>query len=164
MESKAQNRVYVTMMVDSLKKKEKVLRSLLEMTEKQSALLKEEQLDADLFSTLIDQKGKEIEELDSLNDGFDRLFHSIKEELERNREDYREEIQTMQRLIAVVSELSVSVQAVESQNNERFKKFLAREKDAIKNFYVNNRTASSYYQNMANVHREDKSYFFNEKK
>ena len=110
------------------------------------------------------EKERAIVELNELDGGFDGLFKLVKKQIESDREQYREEIQQMQQLIAVLSELDVSIRSLESQNNERFKKFLGREKDMIRNYHINNRTATTYYQNMANVHRKENSYFFNEKK
>lgn len=164
MKGQQQSQVYVTMMLDSLKKKESVLSSLVDITKKQDRLLSEENLDADEFDTTIDQKEVLITQINELDDGFERLYSDVKSELEVNRENYRKEIQMMQRQIGMISDLSVKIQTLENRNSEKMKKFLAREKDMIRSYHINNRTAATYYQNMANVHREDKSYFLNEKK
>ena len=47
MDNQNQNRVYVTMMVDALKKKENVLTFLLEKTREQEMLLRSDELDED---------------------------------------------------------------------------------------------------------------------
>ena len=159
-----QGLVYVTMMLDSLKKKETILGALLGITQKQDRLLSEENLDVDEFNKTLEQKEDLIVRINELDDGFERLYSDVKSELEAKREDYCKEIQMMQRKIGTLSDLNVRIQALESRNSEKMKKFLAKEKDVIRSYHINNRTAATYYQNMANVHREDKSYFLNEKK
>lgn len=164
MEKKDQNRVYVDMMVDALKKKEGILRFLYEKTKAQEILLKEENLDVDAFEKTVEQKGEKIDSLNELDSGFDMLFKTVKKEIMENRDEYRDAILQMQELIATISELGVSIQALENQNSTRFKVFLSKERKMIREFNVNSRTASNYYQNMANVSRPEQSYFFNEKK
>lgn len=164
MEGRNRNAVYVDMMVDTLKKKESLLRFLYTKTKEQEILLKEDVLDADAFEKTVEEKGAKIADLDELDSGFDRLFAYVKKEMMNNREQYREQIQQMQRLISEVSDLGVSIQALENQNSMRFRAYLARERKAIRDFNVNRRTTANYYQNMTNINRPEQSYFFNEKK
>lgn len=159
-----QNRTYVNMMVDVLQRKRAILEQLLEDTREQERLLLNEKMDVDAFNALVESKGTQIEELNEIDEGFDALFQRVKSEIVSHRENYRSQIETMQSLIAEVSSLGVSVQALEQQNCERFKAFLARERQGIRDFHVNNRMASAYYQNMPNIHRDNQSYFLNEKK
>lgn len=159
-----QNRVYVDMMVDTLRRKKKILLFLQEKTREQEILLKDEEMDPALFQTLIDEKGVKIEELNQIDEGFDTLFRNVEKEITTNREEYKSEILEMQRLIGEVSELGIQIQALEHQNSGHFKVYLANQRKTIREFHVNNRTASSYYQNMANAHKSEQSYFFNETK
>lgn len=164
MENKDRNRVYVDMMVDALKKKEGILRFLYGKTKEQEILLKEDNLDVDAFEKTVEEKGEKIDSLNEIDSGFDMLFKAVKKEIVENRDEYREAILQMQDLIAGISELGVSIQALENQNSTRFKAFLSKERKMIREFNVNNRTASNYYQNMANASRPGQSFFFNEKK
>lgn len=164
MEKNNRNLVYVDMMIDTLKRKESILRFLYEKTKEQEILLKEEEMDADAFEKTVEDKGEKIERLNEIDSGFDMLFKAVKEEITENPDEYRESIVQMQGLIAAISELGVSIQALENQNSMRFKAFLAKERKMIREFNVNSRTATNYYQNMTNVKRPEQSYFFNEKK
>ena len=159
-----ESRTFVIMMVDSLKKKKKVLVQLLSLTKKQEDLYQNDKLKTDSFDYLFEKKEEAIDQLNTLDEGFEQLFRRIKPEIEKNRLLYEEEIRTMQKLIAEISELSVKIQTIERQNSERFKKFLAKEREIIKNYYVNSKIATAYHQNMNNVQRTKESYFFNEKK
>lgn len=164
MENGNQNRVYVDMMVDTLRRKKNILVFLLEKTRQQEILLKDDEMDPDEFQALVDEKGIKIDELNQMDEGFDALFRSVEQEITRNRKDYKEEILEMQKLIHEVSELGIQVQALEHQNSGHFKVYLANQRKRIRDFHVSNRTASSYYKNMANAHKQEQSYFFNETK
>ncbi len=159
-----QNSIYVNMMVDVLKRKERILTDLLEKTREQEELLKQEEMDQERFHEILDEKGELIEELNEIDEGFDALFQKLEQEIRTHREQYRDHIAEMQKRIGTVSELGIQIQALESQNSEHLKVYLAAQRKRIREFHVNQKTASNYYQNMANTHRNEQSYYFNEKK
>ena len=150
------NSVYVRMMVDVLKRKEKILQQILEQTKEQEVILKQEDVDYDRFQELLD-------ELNQIDEGFDALFKKVEKEITVHKKNYLTEIVTMQKLISAVSDLGLRIQALEAQNSERFKIYLASKRKQIHDYHVNSQTASRYYQNMANSHRPEQSYYFNEK-
>lgn len=152
------------MMVDALKRKKEILAFLYEKTKEQEQLLKDEGMSQDAFQATIDAKGEKIDDLNEIDEGFDTLFKYVEEEITKNRMAYKGEIQEMQKLIGEVSELGIQIQALEHQNSGHFKVYLANQRKAIKEFHVNNKTASRYYKNMANTHKSEQSYFFNEAK
>ena len=160
----AREEVYVNMMVDTLQQKKVILEQLLHQTKEQEALLKDEEMNMDAFQKMINLKGEEIEKLNQMDEGFDTLFRHVEKEINENRMAYKSQIQKMQKLINEVAELGIQIQALEHQNSGHFKIYLANQKQAVKKFHTNNRTAASYYQNMANAHKPGKSYFFNETK
>lgn len=159
-----QSGVYVTMMVDTLRQKEQILTSLYDKTREQEVLLKDEDMDADRFSQLIEEKGIMIERLNQMDEGFNALFKLVEDAISADRDKYKNEIQTMQKLISVVSELGIQIQALEKQNSGHFQIYLANQRKQVREFHQSSRTAANYYQNMANVHRADQSYFMNETK
>lgn len=164
MEKQSSNGVYVDMMVDTLRHKKEILVFLLEKTRKQEALLKDDELEIERFEAIIEEKGQKIEELNRLDEGFDSLFKFVEKEITQNRMAYKAKIQTMQKLIGEVSELGIQIQALEHQNSGHFKVYLANQRKTIRDFHLNSKTASSYYQNMANTHKPEQSYFFDRKK
>lgn len=161
-EKEYENSVYVRMMADSLKKKEHILEFLYRKTAEQETILKSDEPDLEQFQQTIDEKGVQIAQLDQLDQGFDTLFHMVEKEIQKNRRNYKEEILEMQEQIRRVSDLSMKIQVLERQNSERLKGFLAKKKGEIREARMNGRTASSYYQNMANAHKSDQSYYLNE--
>ncbi len=159
-----ENSVYVHMMVDSLKRKKQILMTLLSLTREQEQLLKYDELDADRFSAIIEEKGGQIDALNKIDEGFDTLFQYVKREIHANRMVYQSQIQAMQKLIGEVSELGIQIEALEHQNSGHFKVYLANQRKNIREFHLNNKSTSSYVQNMANAYNPDQSVFFNQTK
>ena len=164
MNEQSKNGVYVDMMCDALKRKKQILQVLLDQTRLQETLLRDEEMDPEQFNITIEKKGTQIEELNKIDEGFESLFKYVEKEITSNKLAYKEKIQKMQQLIGEVSELGIRIQALEHQNSVHFEVYLANQRKKIRDFHVSNKTASSYYQNMANVHKPDQSYFFNETK
>ena len=127
-----ENSVYVHMMVDSLKRKKQILMTLLSLTREQEQLLKDDELDADIFSAIIEEKGGQIDALNKIDEGFDTLFQYVKREIHANRMVYQSQIQAMQKLIGEVSELGIQIEALEHQNSGHFKVYLANQRKNIR--------------------------------
>lgn len=164
MDNGSPNSVYVGMMEDALRRKKEILVFLYEKTKEQELLLKDDEMDEEKFRATIDEKGEKIDDLAKIDEGFDTLYKYVEKEITANRMAYKQQIQNMQKLIGEVSELGIQIQALEHQNSGHFKVYLAKQKNLIREFRVNNKTASSYYQNMSNTHKAEQSYFFNERK
>ena len=65
------------MMVDTLERKKEILKQLLDQTREQETLLKDEEMDADVFQNIITLKGEEIDKLNQIDEGFDALFRHV---------------------------------------------------------------------------------------
>lgn len=163
-EMENENSVYVNMMEDSLERKKRVLVRLLEQTREQEILLKDEEMDPDRFLAIVEEKGTQIDELNRLDEGFDRLFKAVEKEIQANRSAYEGQIRSMQKLIREVSELGIQIQALEHQNSGHFKVYLANQRKEIREFHLNNRTAANYFQNMANAGGGNEPYYFDKTK
>ena len=68
------NSVYVRMMVDVLKRKEKILQRILKQTKEQEVILKQEDVDYERFQSILDEKGKQIDELNEIDEGASRYM------------------------------------------------------------------------------------------
>ena len=80
------NSVYVRMMVDVLKRKEKILQRILKQTKEQEVILKQEDVDYERFQSILDEKGKQIDELNEIDEGFDALFKKVEKEITAHKE------------------------------------------------------------------------------
>ena len=106
---------YIEILLESLQKKKTLLEAIQEENQKQEAAVKADG-GLEAFDKTVKKKGRLIRELNGLDDGFETVYARIKEELVQNPTAYRNEIAQMQRLIAEITELSVSVQASEQRN------------------------------------------------
>ena len=161
----ADNSVYVSMMTDSLQKKKDILTVLYEQTkEQETLLLADGQMDVDRFEELLEEKGKGIDELNSLDNGFDNLFKKLGQELTINRGAYEKEILHMKGLIGDITELSTGITVLEKRNHDRFAGYIADERKRFREASKSQQTAASYAQSMSGYHKPGTSYFVNEKK
>lgn len=141
-------RRYMTLMIDSLMKKRGLLIEIQKVNEKQTELLKAEAFEQEAFDGTMKEKGKLIEKLDSLDEGFDSLYQRIREELNSNKSLYRDEIAKMQALIKDISERSVSIQVAEQRNKAVLGQIYRKENEKLKQIRNSRRVMKDYYNSM----------------
>ena len=154
--------MYLRMMADVLKKKEFHLQELLTLTKIQEQLLKAEELDDAAFNETIEKKEVHIKKILEFDSGFQAIYNRIEEELKNHTAEYKEQVQELQQLIAGVTELGVSLQALEQKNKTSMEVHLSERKKGIKQFKVSKQTADRYYKNMVGM-QQGTSYFMDEK-
>lgn len=149
------------MMADILRKKETHLEELLALTKEQEQLLKAEELDDEAFSRTIEKKEVHIKKIQEFDSGFQSIYNRIEEELKQHRAEMKDDIQKLQQMIARVTELGVSLQALEQKNKMSMETRLQERKKGIKQFKVSRQTANHYYKSMVDVQQ---GTFMDEKK
>lgn len=148
-------RQYVQMMIESLQKKEVVIKGLLEKSEEQKKVLSAEEVDWDVFDNLTIEKGELIDELLKLDEGFESIFERIKEPLTVNKELYKTEIGFMQASIASLTEKSTKLEALEQRNKKLVESRMAESRQVIKQSKVGSQAAMQYYQKMNRINTVD---------
>ena len=148
---------YIAIMIQSLEKKEQVLDKIIELDTVQKNQLEDPNLTPDDFDDVVEQKSKLIEQLDNLDSGFEKLFERVKEELEGNKETYKEEICIMQDHIRKITDKSVKIQSQEARNKVNGIKKQARQVRKGAN------VASKYYQSMTKTGYVDPQFMDNKK-
>ena len=140
------------------------MEELLTLTQQQSEVLQQENMDIDVFEQLMAQKEKALGEINILDKGFDSVYHKVSPYLEQDKQSYRSAILEMQNLIRVITDCGVKIEGLERRNREVFQRYLLKQRQEIGNSRASNRTAVSYYQNMPNQHHAWQSYFLDKKK
>lgn len=158
------NAVYVKILVDTLEKKKETLEFLTMVTKEQEELLKSEPFSMEQFEETLDKKEKVIQNLNQLEDGFEAFYKRIELIIRTEKDNYKEELQRAQKLIAEITDMSVRLQAMEARNKEKLTREFANQRQEIRSFKVSSQTAEKYYHNMANQHQEGQSYFMDRKK
>ncbi len=146
---------YMQMMAESLVKKSEILSQLIDKTNVQRTVVSAEEVDWDVFDEIVEDKGKLVEELVKLDDGFDALYTRVKEELSVNKAAHKDKIAKMQILIKEVTEKSTELQAMEHRNKSLIEQRFSESKKAIKQSKLGSKAAMEYYQRMNNLKNVD---------
>ena len=85
------------MLEESLQKKIAILEKIEEQNDKQRDVLSvPEEVDEEAFDATVEAKGRLIDEINSLDDGFQSLFDRVKEEIGDHKDQYADQIKRMQ--------------------------------------------------------------------
>lgn len=146
---------YLKVMQESLLKKKEILDSILKASEKQREIVEATEVDWDAFDRSVEAKGVLIENLTKLDVGFETLYGRVKDELDANREVYRNDIAVMQNLIREITSLSASVETLEQRNKVLIERRFAQAKQQIKQSKIGSKAAMEYYQKMNKLNTVD---------
>lgn len=149
-----ENKSYVDMMIDSLKKKIVLLEKISEFNGMQKQTLSVEDFDADDFDSLVEEKNKLILEINKLDDGFETMYDRVRDELQQNKAAYADEIQVMQECIGRIVGLTSSIEAEEKRIRSEVEKQFSRLRQSIKETRKNSAVVSQYYKSMSKIDSE----------
>lgn len=139
---------YLTLLEESLRKKLQVMADIQKYNLRQQELFQSGKADMDKFDEYVEEKGALIDRLNLLDSGFEKLYANVAEELKGGREQYVDQIRTLQDLIAEVTETSVAIQAQEARNKKLIEDFFRRERDGIRAGRKSSKVALGYYKTM----------------
>ena len=139
----------LTILSESLDKKLQILAEIQEYNKKQEQSFSGEAVNLEGFDEAIAEKGRLIEKLEKLDEGFEAVYHRLADELKDNREKYKSQIMALQDKIRRVTELGVSVQAQEQRNKKLVEQYFARERSHIRQERKNSKAAYDYYRSMS---------------
>ena len=149
---------YIDIMLQSLKKKEQVLKAIIDENLKQREILEDVNGEADAFDATVEAKAKLIEQLEQLDSGFEKLFERMKEELEGNQDKYAEQIRQMKEYIKKITDKSIEIQAQEARNKDLMTSKFATIKKQVKTMRKSSAAASEYYKTMAKLNYVDPQF------
>ena len=140
---------YVRILLDTLDRKQKILKEIYAVTKRQELLLKE--------------KSKCLEVLNQLDDGFEALYKKVREELQNNPGKFQPEIEKLQGYIRGIMDLSVSIQALEQRNKLAMERYFLRHRKNIQTYRSSRQKVNTYYNTMAKFNPHQ-SFFMDQKK
>ena len=117
---------YLTLLEESLKRKLQVMAEIQKYNLRQQEIFQAGEADMDKFDEYMEEKGRLIDRLNALDSGFEKLYANVAEELKGNREQYAEQIRTLQGLVAEVTDTSVTIQAQEARNKKLIDDFFRK--------------------------------------
>lgn len=139
---------YLQSLIDGLERKSKLLDELTVYTEKQQEIVSQPEIDWDAFDKTIDDKDKLVNELITIDEGFQAVFDRIKDEVGSNKDKYKEYISKLQKLIALVTEKSTSLMALEQRTKAKVTTGFGVQRQKIRQSKNSSKVANSYYNNM----------------
>ena len=144
---------YLNIMNDSLQKKNALLDSIVATCEKQEQLLKQDELPFGEFDALMTEKDAQAAELTRLDEGFESLYEKVREQLQNGKEQYREQILSMQALIREITEKSNHIQTMEERNKQSMEGHLRKERNKLQKSRKASAAAYNYYKTANNGER-----------
>lgn len=157
------NDQYIEILTDSLRKKITVLKKIEEANKKQRLILQSEDATPDDLEDSLEEKDHLIDELNSLDNGFEETFKHVSEELQTNKEKHKAEIKTMQDLIREITDLSVELQREEKENKDLADKRFANVREKARRVRASKAAVNKYYRSTGRVDYDTPQFFDNKK-
>lgn len=146
---------YLQIMTESLEKKIEVLDRIYEINKHQFELSSARPFDAEAYDAIMDEKGKLIETLERLDDGFTTTYELIKDTVQKNPEQYRAQVLRMQELVRETVDKGVSIEAQEKRNKASMEVALSSKRMEMKEHRVSANAAVQYYNAVSKLNRVD---------
>ena len=105
-------------------------------------------IDPDDFDACVEEKAKQIEQLELLDAGFQEVYDKIKADLQTNQQEYREEIAEMQEYIRRLTDKSATIQAQEARNKDLMTQKFASVRKQVKEVRKSQKVVNQYYKSM----------------
>ena len=139
---------YLSIMLQSLKKKEQVLNEIIRLDDLQKNQLTNPEIAAEDFDKTVEAKSACIKQLEQLDSGFEKLYAEVAEELQQNKEQYADQIRQLQEYIRIVTDKSVEIQAQEARNKDLMMRKFSAVKRHAHDVRANSRAITGYYKTM----------------
>lgn len=154
---------YIGILKETLTKKLSVLQAYIEATERQARIAESDDFDLEAFESNMEQKDALLDQVNELDEGFDRVFRQIRVDLQAHKDEYKKEIQELQELIRKCTDLGVEIQTKEERNRQRLEQVFSSQQRSIRQVKANSKSVSNYYKAM-NPGKNMDSYFMDQKK
>lgn len=146
---------YLQIMIESLEKKTAVLEQIMELNTRQAQISAHQPMDMEAYDAAMEEKGKLIDEINKLDDGFNSTYELVKDEVAANPQKYRNKVLEMQELIRVAVEKGVTIEAQEKRNKSAMEVALRMKRTELKQSKVSNSVALKYYKSMSKINYVD---------
>lgn len=158
---------YIDIMIESLKTKDRQLDLLLKKTKEQSELISGksyDEVDWTTFDVIMSTKDSAIEKIVDLDDGFQKLYDRVREEVNLNRDLYKDKVILMQSMIRELTDKGLKIQVIEERNRADIERITVASKKEIKHAKRSVNVASNYYKTMSNSSLPPDSQYVDKKK
>ncbi|MCM1171672.1 MAG: hypothetical protein NC393_06035 [Clostridium sp.] len=158
-----QTGTYVNIMRESLLRKKKYLKEVLDLTKKQEQLAKAKKIDEEAFGETIDRKDVLINNILEIDKGFSSVYDRVRSEVLEDKELYQDELISMQSLIKECVDLGMKIEALEERNRASLERAFSTGFKGIRRAKHSKNVANKYYKSMSNGNIND-SILYDRKK
>lgn len=141
------NSTYVAVLKSTLIRKYNVLYELQEIMERFDKILSLDDIDANSMDKILEERQTAIRQIEDLDAGFESIYSKVEKEIKNNRGLYEKDIKEMQEYIPKITELGVTISAMETRCKAKFEIFFSKKRTQVKNFKLSSRTVANYYKN-----------------
>ena len=149
---------YLQILIEDLRKKLMILEQIEQANKEQSALLRQDETDINIWETLVDKKAEYIQEIIKLDEGFSTIYNRLREILQTDKELYAAQIQELQKLIGLITAKSVDIQAQELRNKDMAQNVFCKLKKGTRTLKEKNKVANLYEANMKKLNVIDAQF------
>ncbi len=149
---------YLSVMVQSLQKKVRILDGIIEKNKEQHQILEQEEFDADAFEVNVQEKSDLVDQIIFLDEGFEDLYGRVKTVVEAEKQEHKEEILLMKQLITEITEKSVTIQSEEIRNRRLMELRFSQERKKVRNRKNTSAVANQYYKSMSKLEHVDAQF------
>ncbi len=144
---------YLDLLEESLVKKSAILDKIEEFNLKQKDIFTKsgDDPDFDKFDSYVEEKGKLINELNALDNGFETLYERVADTLKENKRDNADRIRRLQDLIREITDKSSSLQSQERANRELMEDYFQNAREQIGKGRNSLNAAFNYFQTQRGV-------------
>ncbi|MDE7274838.1 MAG: hypothetical protein K2N95_17650 [Lachnospiraceae bacterium] len=146
---------YLQIMTESLEKKIEVLDQVYELNKRQFEVSSARPFDVEAYDAIMDEKGELIDALDRLDDGFTTTYELIRDEVQKNPDQYKSQVLRMQELVREAVDKGVSIEAQEKRNKASMEAALSAKRKENRERKVSANAAIQYYNAVNKLNRID---------
>lgn len=154
---------YVTILAESLEKKNAILDEIQKINQEQKQILSDENLTPEMFEKTLDKKSALIDGLNQLDEGFAQLYEKVRPEIQNHMKQYADLIRKMQEEITKITDKTVAIQIEELRNKQLAENRFSAIKKQIREVKSSQKAVNTYYRNMMN-RNVNESQFLDRKK
>ena len=149
---------YLKMLSESLDKKIQILNQIMQIGQEELELLKQEPFNMNSFDKSVDEKLKLMGQIDKLDEGFENVYDRIRKQMLAHKDEYAPQIKHLQEQISRITEMNVSIQALESRLKLAMDQYAKRENTTMNQKRNSGKAAQSYYNNMRKLNYVSAQY------
>lgn len=149
---------YIDIMIEGLRKKIALLDQIMESSRQLEQAASVSEMDLDQFKELLDEKDEYVSQINQMDTGFQSLFDKVKEELHKNKQMHKPQIQEMQQLIREITDRTVQIQEMEAKNQLLIEGQFGKMRKNVHVAKQGMNVAQNYYKSMTKMNVVDSQF------